>query len=71
MTFLTGPSDMKWLRDVHIPTLSSEYESAVVHGNEDWPRQIDAYRSADPSVNDVPTVFIADPNGRFRLQIVA
>jgi len=68
IAFLAGPADMKWLRDVHIPGLPPEYESAVVHGNEDAPRQIDAYRSEDPSVNEVPAIYVAAPNGRFKLQ---
>jgi len=71
MTFLQAPEDMKWLRDVHIPDLPPEYESAVVHGNEDAPAQIDAYRSADPEVGDPVAIYRPDPNGRFELQIPA
>jgi hypothetical protein len=68
MAFLSLPEDMKWLRDVHLHGLPPEYESAVVHGNEDWPFQIEAYLPSDPSIHDIPVVFYPDPNGLFRVQ---
>lgn len=68
MVFLSAPEDMKWLRDVHLHGLSSEYESAVVHGNEDAPFQIDVFPSKNPLFNDVPLIYKADPNGEFKCQ---
>lgn len=69
MVFLNAPEDMKWLRDVHLHGLSPEYESAVVHGNEDSPAQIEVYRSREPLISDVPLIYLPDPNGDFKLQI--
>lgn len=68
IAFLDTPEDMKWLRDVHLPGLSPKYESAVVHGNEDSPAQIEAYLSPNPNVGDIPAVFFPDPNGDFKVQ---
>jgi hypothetical protein len=69
LALLDTPEDMKWLRDVHLPGLSPEYESAVVHGNEDFPSQIEAYKTPNPTVNSIPAVFLPDPNGDFKVQI--
>lgn len=68
IAFLNTPEDMKWLRDVHIPGLPSEYEAAVVHGNEDSPSQIEAYLNANPTIHEKPMVFIADRDGVLKLQ---
>lgn len=68
MVLLNTPEDMKWLRDVHLPGLPPEYESAVVHGNEDWPSRIEAYASLNPKVNEIPAVFFPDANGVFKVQ---
>jgi len=69
IVLLNTPEDMKWLRDVHLPTLPPKYESAVVYGNEDSPSQIEAYLSPNPTVNCIPAVFRPDPNSDFKLQI--
>lgn len=69
ISFLDTPEDMKWLRDVHLQGLPSEYESAVVHGNEDFPSRIEAYRTPNPTVNCIPAVFFPDANGDFKVQI--
>lgn len=68
IVLLNTSEDMKWLRDVHLPTLPKKYESAVVHGNEDFPTQIEAYLPPNPTVSDFPAVFRPDPNGDFRVQ---
>lgn len=68
MVLLNRPEDVKWLRKVHLHGLSPKYESAVVHGNEDWPSQIEVYPSPDPSIHDLPRVFRPDPNGFFKVQ---
>jgi hypothetical protein len=36
--FINSEEDMQWLRDVHLPQLSAEIESAVIYGNEDCPK---------------------------------
>jgi len=58
--------DMEWLHDVHLPRLSPKYKSAVIHGNEDYPDQIDVYEARDPHVTDKPIVYVADDHGVFR-----
>jgi hypothetical protein len=69
MVFLNSPEDMKWLRDVHLQGLPSEYEAAVVHGNEDSPSKIEVFRSLNPTVNEKPAVFLPGLNGRFEVQL--
>lgn len=69
MVFLNSPEDMKWLREVHLHGLPSEYESAVVHGNEDSPSKIETYRSLNPTVNEKPAVFLPTLNGGFEVQL--
>lgn len=69
MVFLNTPEDMKWLRDVHLQGLPPEYESAVVHGNEDSPSKIETFRSLNPSVNEKPAVFLPALNGGFEVQL--
>lgn len=51
---LNSKDDMNWLREVHWPTLSVKYKSAILDGNEDWPTQISAYRRKWPLVTDEP-----------------
>jgi len=52
-------SDMQWLREVHLPNLSSNFHSAVLYGNEDSPDRIEVYHSADPRVGtDWPQVWL-------------
>lgn len=67
--FLNSSEDMQWLRDVHLQGLPPEYEAAVVYGNEDSPSKIETYRSLNPKVNDVPTVFVPVLNGGFEVQL--
>lgn len=68
MVLLNTPADMKWLREVHLHGLPPKYESAVVHGNEDSPFQIEVYLNSEPSIHDIPVVFSPDPNGLFKVQ---
>jgi len=41
---------MRWLRDVHLPRLSSKFKSAILYGNEDCPAKVSVFRSKDPEV---------------------
>lgn len=68
MILLSRPEDMKWLRDVHLRSLPSEYEAAVVHGNEDFPTRIEVYRTANPTIHDVPAIFFPNSEGIFKVQ---
>ena len=63
--FINDPEDMRWLRDVHLPSLGTRYKSAVIYGNEDWPDKIEVYFSHDPAVTDRPLVFRPDTSGKF------
>jgi len=58
--------DMSWLRDVHLPRLSTKYKSAIIHGNEDYPNQIDVYERRDPLVTDKQVVYTPDDEGVYR-----
>ena len=69
IAFLSSQQDMKWLREVHLPKLPREYETAVVHGNEDSPSKIEVFRSLNPKVNEIPTVFRPALNGGFEVQV--
>ena len=57
-TFINTPDDMKWLRDVHLPRLSSKFHSALLFGNEDSPDQIHVYEAEDPEVYDQPKIYV-------------
>jgi hypothetical protein len=54
---ISGREDMAWLRDVHLPKLSSKFKSAMIYGNEDCPRKVAVYRSENPSITSNPIVF--------------
>jgi hypothetical protein len=54
---------MGWLRDVHLPTLPLQFESAVIYGNEDAPDRIDAYLDRDPAHDDQYLRYIAKGSG--------
>lgn len=54
---LNEPGDMKWLRDVHIKSLSSRFRSAVLYGNEDCPAKVELYQSANPSIHAQKIVY--------------
>lgn len=58
--------DMRWLREVHLPSLPPKYQSATIVGNEDYPERIEVYESRAPRVTDVPLVFEADAAGIFK-----
>jgi hypothetical protein len=51
-TFLNDPEDITWLRETHIPDLPQSIRSAVLYGNEDFPKRVDAYEEVDPSLDD-------------------
>lgn len=59
-TFINSSEDMAWLRDVHLPGLSSSYKSAVIFGNEDYPDQIEVYEKRDPEYGDTPVTYQPD-----------
>jgi len=56
--FLNAPEDMDWLFEVHLPYRRDhdQWQSAVIHGNEDCPERIELYASADPLYTDQPEV---------------
>lgn len=62
-TLLNTTKDMRWLREVHLPTLPPQFKSAVFYGNEDAPSRIDAYLDRDPLYNDQYLRFIAKGSG--------
>jgi hypothetical protein len=63
MVLINTRDDMKWLREVHLPRLSAKYKSAVIHGNEDYPAQIDVYKTRNPSVLDELVIFVPNEDG--------
>lgn len=65
-TFINTGDDMQWLRDVHLPTLSRRYKSAVIVGNEDSPLEIYVYVKREPRYLDRALIFRQDANGVFR-----
>lgn len=67
MTFLNSPEDMKWLKDVHLPSLDpSRHKSAILHGNEDCPERIDVYVSPDPLHTDPYTRWTLQESGDYK-----
>lgn len=64
-TLLSTKEDMQWLRDVHIPTLSPNYNSAVIYGNEDYPNRIEVYEDENPTIEETPLVFLPDEEGNY------
>ena len=66
-SFLDTPSDMKWLRETHlkkrVPRVK-QYKSAVIIGNEDFPREIRLYRKVSPRYTDKAKVYVLDSEGR-------
>lgn len=59
--FINSAEDMQWLRDVHKVDKDKHCSSAVIHGNEDYPEQIDLYISPDPRYSETPDA-IMKPN---------
>lgn len=57
---LNSDEDMEWLRDVHLPDLPNEYQSAIIYGNEDAPDRIDVFMAREPTIDDVAVVFKPD-----------
>lgn len=51
-TFINSQEDMDWLRDVHLPHLSRNVQSAILRGNEDSPTSITTYLKRNPLVTD-------------------
>ncbi len=47
-TFLNTPADIAWLRDVHCPNMPLGIRSAILHGNEDAPVKVEAWRTVNP-----------------------
>lgn len=44
-----------WLYEVHLKEDDPGiYNSAVVHGNEDWPDKVEFYVSESPTIYDTP-----------------
>jgi len=68
VAFLQEPDDMQWLRDVHLPGLPKKFHSAMLHGNEDGPTQIDVYESADPNYDDPVVTYVPDEEGVYHVQ---
>ena len=58
--------DMEWLRDVHLKGLGSEYQSAIINGNEDCPDTIEVYLNRAPLYTDEPIVFTLTPDGGYK-----
>lgn len=70
-TLINTPDDMEWLRDVHLPDLDLQtYHSAILHGNEDYPSQIEVYTSRDPNVDDQPVTYVLDPKSDDKRYVV-
>ena len=46
---------VEWAMEVHAKKSDcGQFNSAVLHGNEDCPERIDFYRSAEPDYDDSP-----------------
>ncbi len=59
-SFISGKSDMRWLKQVHLPKISlKKFKSAMIYGNEDCPSKVELYRSADPSTRAQKVVYKA------------
>jgi hypothetical protein len=65
-TAINTSDDMRWLRKAHLPQLPAKYKSAIIFGNEDYPKRIEVYEQKDPRVTDVPVIFETDDEGVFR-----
>jgi hypothetical protein len=46
--YLGGDNDMQWLRTTHWQNLPADARCALLHGNEDAPEKIEAWRSDNP-----------------------
>lgn len=56
-TFFNDPESMKWLFEVHLPFIcgnKSHFRSAILFGNEDYPKRIELYQSLNPNYKDQP-----------------
>ncbi len=65
---LNTADDMDWLRTTHLANLHGRFKSAVIFGNEDWPKTIHLYVKKDPLVTDHPAVYTPDDDGDFRVR---
>ena len=63
---IRSKTDMKWLREVHLPKLPAKYKSAVIYGNEDSPEQIEVFVKKNPLVTDSFRTFTPERRERFR-----
>jgi hypothetical protein len=63
-SFLNTPEDMQWLREVHLPQLPPEYQSAILYGNEDSPDRVEVYMASDPRIGDPNLKFVLDEETR-------
>ena len=69
--FINTSDDMKWLKDVHIPDLPDNAQSAVIVGNEDCPESIKIYTSQEPRFDDSYSEYVRGkyPSENFTLNI--
>jgi len=51
---ISGPMDMQWLKDVHMPDLPDNAKSAWMIGNEDAPNSIKVFDKVCPLITDAP-----------------
>lgn len=64
-TFIADAEGVAWARDVF--GLPPDVRSVVLFGNEDCPRRVDAYRTAEPRFDERPAVvYFADAEGTLR-----
>jgi hypothetical protein len=52
VTLLLDPTDMEWLRDVHMPNNEDacNAKAAILYGNEDSPERIELFDKALPEI---------------------
>ena len=58
-TFLNSATDMKWLREVHLPRVAAgTYKSAILYGSEGFPSRIELFKTKNPKVTDTCVVYV-------------
>ena len=67
--FINTADDMQWLKDVHIPDLPDNSQSAVIVGNEDWPESIKIYTSQEPRFDDSYSEYVRGTGEHYTLNI--
>jgi hypothetical protein len=61
MKHLNKPEEMKWLKAlIRVLDINNEYKSAMLHGNEDCPSQVDFYRTKNPQFGDKVVRYVYD-----------